>query len=451
MSTEPQQPFDTEQCRPPRFTALIPFFVFMAFYLGLSIWVGDFYKTPMPAAFLVASATAMFLDTKQSLANKLEIYAKGMGEPNIMIMCLIFILSGAFASLAKGMGAVDSAVVIARNLIPTSLMLIGMFIVSCFISLSIGTSCGTIAALAPIALGLAKPLDMSPAIILGAVVGGSMFGDNLSMISDTTIAATRTQGVQMRDKFATNIRIVIPAVVLTLVIYLFSISNDEAAIANIPKITWKDIVAIIPYVLILICALLGMNVMFLLFSGTIISFAIGMFTGALGDFKVAFWNGLDLIGKGTLGMSETLIVAILAGGLLKIIRYNGGIDYLMQIIQKPIKRSKDCEFGIMLLVAVINLFTANNTVAIVIAGPIAKTLSDQYSCSPKRIASILDTTSCAIQGLIPYGAQILIAIGLANTAGIKIAPTELIATLYYPIFLAFTVIFAIAINKTKKK
>ena len=431
------------ECRAPRFRALIPFFVFIVFYLGLSIWARDFYKVPMPTAFLVASAAALMLDHKRPLAEKVEIYARGMGEPNIMIMCLIFILAGAFASTAKGMGAVDGAVAIARAVVPDSLMLLGMFLVASFISLAVGTSCGTIAALTPIAAGLAGGNSLSPALLLGAIVGGAMFGDNLSMISDTTIAATRTQNIAMRDKFRQNILLVLPAVVITSAIYLIcggAAQPTEAAQA----VTWANAFAVLPYLLILVCALLGWNVMLLLFAGTVLAGITGIINGAFD-----FWGMLDLVGKGTLGMSETLIVAILAGGLLQTIRRNGGIGYLMEKIRKHVRSSRGCEFGVLVLVAVINLFTANNTVAIVIAGPIARELSEQYHCSAKRIASILDTGSCVVQGMIPYGAQILIAAGVAQTSNLDVSSLSLVGSLFYPMLLGVCLLGAIAIHREK--
>ncbi|MBP5585419.1 MAG: Na+/H+ antiporter NhaC family protein [Lentisphaeria bacterium] len=431
------------ECRAPRFRALIPFFVFVVFYLGLSIWAHDFYKVPMPTAFLVASAAALMLDHKRPLSEKVDVYARGMGEPNIMIMCLIFILAGAFAATAKGMGAVDGAVAIARAVVPDSLMLLGMFLVASFISLAVGTSCGTIAALTPIAVGLSGGLSISPALLLGAIIGGAMFGDNLSMISDTTIAATRTQNIAMRDKFRQNILLVLPAVAITSVIYLFcggSAQPDETAQA----VTWANAFAVLPYLLILVFALLGWNVMLLLFAGTVMAGITGIINGAFD-----FWGMLDLIGKGTLGMSETLIVAILAGGLLQTIRRNGGIGYLMEKIKKPVRTARGCEFGVLVLVAVINLFTANNTVAIVIAGPIARELSEQYHCSAKRIASILDTGSCVVQGMIPYGAQILIAAGVAQTSNLDVSSLSLVGSLFYPMLLGVCLIAAIAIHREK--
>ncbi len=433
------------ECRAPRFRALIPFFVFIVFYLGLSIWAHDFYKVPMPTAFLVASAAALVLDHKRPLSEKVEIYARGMGEPNIMIMCLIFILAGAFASTAKGMGAVDGAVTIARAVVPDSLMLLGMFLVSSFISLAVGTSCGTIAALTPIAAGLAGGLSISPAVLLGAIVGGAMFGDNLSMISDTTIAATRTQNIPMRDKFRQNILLVLPAFAVTSAIYLFCGGGAAQAGEAAQAVTWSNAFAVLPYILILVFALLGWNVMLLLFAGTVLAGITGIINGAFD-----FLGMLDLIGKGTLGMSETLIVAILAGGLLQTIRRNGGIGYLMEKIKKPVHSARGCEFGVLVLVAVINLFTANNTVAIVIAGPIARELSEQYHCSAKRIASILDTGSCVVQGMIPYGAQILIAAGVAQTSNLDVSSLGLVGSLFYPMLLGVCLIVAIAVHREKK-
>ena len=428
--------------REPHFKALIPFFVFIVFYVGLSLWAKDFYSVPMPVAFLIASASALLLDRYRTLEAKIEIYAKGMGDNNIMIMCLIFILAGAFASVAKAMGAVDATVLIARNLIPGNWLLCGFFLISCFISLAIGTSCGTIAAITPIAAGLVKSLGIQPELMIGAVIGGAMFGDNMSMISDTTIAATRTQGVAMRDKFLMNLKMIFPGAAAAIILYWIR-GRGVAAGGVMENISWKQIISIIPYIAILAGALAGANVMALLFLGTVTAAAIGLCTGSL-----TFWTVLSEAGKGTLGMSETLIVAILAGGLLKVIQYNGGIKYLLQKIEKAVSGQRGCEIGVVCLVGAVNLFTANNTVAIVIAGPIAKLLSDKFHCDPRRIASILDTMSCVVQGIIPYGAQILIATGVARSAGVTVPSLALIFSLYYPLFLAVSLLFSIFIKKT---
>lgn len=418
----------------PNALALLPFLVFAAFYVGLSVWAKDFYRVPMVIAFLVASAVSIALNCRNSLEKRIDTYAFGMGETNIMMMCLIFILAGAFATVAKGSGAVDAAVRIAQSLIPARLMVAGVFLVSCLISLAIGTSCGTIAAVTPIALGFAGPLGLNPALLMGAVIGGSMFGDNLSMISDTTIAATRTQGVRMRDKFLANGVIAAPAALVALFIY--AMSGSSAGTVEAPSVDWlRDLILVSPYVLILVLALLGLNVMALLFAGTVLSAVIG---GCLGKFD--FFGALDLLGKGTLGMSETLIVALLAGGLFRSVQANGGILWLTDRISRFIKGPRTCEFGVFLLVSAINCFTANNTVAIVIAGPIAKECADRFGASPVRIASVLDTASCVVQGLIPYGAQILIAIGVAKGLDMTIESFSLLKCLYYQPLLALAVL-----------
>ena len=429
----------------PRFAALIPFFVFIVFYVGLSVWAQDFYKVPMPTAFAVASAAAFFLNRKIPVEEKVNVYASGMGESNIMLMCLIFILAGAFAAVARAMGAVDAAVLITRSLIPARFLLSGIFVVSALISLAIGTSCGTIAALTPIAAGLITPMGIRPEVMLGAVIGGAMFGDNLSMISDTTIAATRTQGVSMRDKFWINIRWVLPAALLSVIWYWYSGKNAVLENTVNPAATGVMMLAVIPYFLVLLLALFGINVLALLFFGIVLAGLIGMMIDTL-----SFWEVLELCGKGTLGMAETLIVAILAGGLLKVIRYNGGIAWLMQMIERRISGVRGCETGIAFLTMVINLFTANNTVAIVIAGPIARELSVKYRCSPKRVAGILDTASCVVQGLIPYGAQMLIAIGIAASTGVKVSSVGLLGKMIYPALMGIMLIAAILLQRRKK-
>ena len=427
-----------------RFAALIPFFVFVFFYVGLSIWAQDFYKVPMPAAFAVASASAFFLNRKSSVQEKVNVYTSGMGDSNIMLMGLIFILAGAFAAVAKAMGAVDAAVLITRCLIPAKFLLAGIFVISAIISLAIGTSCGTIAALTPIAAGLIAPMGINPELMLGAVIGGAMFGDNLSMISDTTIAATRTQNVPMREKFFANFKMVFPAAFAVIVIYLFS-GNSACDPLLAGSINWKHILLIVPYVLVLALALYGLNVMVLLFFGVLFSSILGI---CVGSFDI--WGALSACGQGTLGMSETLIVAILAGGLLKLIRWNGGITFLMDRIRKAIHTERGCEVGIFLLVSLVNLFTANNTVAIVIAGPIARELSERYHCQGRRIASILDTASCFIQGMIPYGAQMLIAVGIAKTSGIRVSTLDLLGTQYYQYFMLASIVIAFFFRHKKQ-
>ena len=413
--------------RGPRLRALIPFGVFLVFYMGLSIVSGDFYRVPMTVAFLVASASALVLNHKASLKSKIDLFAHGMGDINIMTMCLIFVLAGAFAETARRMGAVDSTIQIALSFISPHLMLCGLFMVACFISLAIGTSVGTIVALTPIALGVTQTLGISGGLCLGAVVGGAMFGDNLSMISDTTIAATRTQGIEMRVKFTANLHVAAPAAIVTVILYIILSHTGEPMAGR--HLTLKMFLDVIPYLCILVLALTGLNVMALLMLGTLLAGVIGIINGSF-----SFWEFLAAAGVGARSMADTLIVAILAGGLLKVIRYNGGIEYLMKKIERLIRGRRSCEFGIALLVGVVNVFTANNTVAIVIAGPIAKDLAKRYEVSPARSASILDTTSCIVQGMIPYGAQILSAVGLAGAAAVS--ASEVMKFLCYPYVLA---------------
>ena len=428
---------DFSQDREPRAKALIPFGVFLVFYLGLSIASGDFYKVPMPVAFLVASATALVLNRKASLKSKIELFAHGMGNVDIMTMCLIFILAGAFASTAKAMGAVDATVNLALTFIPPNLLVGGLFLVACFISLSIGTSVGTVVALAPIAAGVTQNLGIPIGVCLGAVVGGAMFGDNLSMISDTTIAATRTQQVEMNRKFYANIKIEIPAAILTILLYLIFATHAGTA-PQVRPITFIDCCKVAPYLAVLVLALFGVNVMALLMFGSVLAGTVGLLNGSFD-----FFGFLKGAGDGALSMSETLIVALLAGGLLKVIRYNGGIGYLLGLIERHIRGRRGGEFGIALLVSAVNVFTANNTVAIVIAGPIARDISERYGIAPARSASILDTSSCIVQGILPYGAQVLAAVGLAGAA---VSAFDVLAFLWYPYVLAFFLILAIALG-----
>lgn len=429
----------------PRASALIPFGVFLIFYLGISLWAGDFYSVSMPVAFLIAGGAALAMKSPLSFAEKVEHYARGMGESNIMLMCLIFLLAGAFAAVTKAMGAVDAAVLLTRHVMPPEYFLAGMFCIAALISLAIGTSCGTIAALTPVALGLPGAADVPTSLMLGAVAGGAMFGDNLSMISDTTIAATRTQDVAMQDKFKVNFRLVLPCAVLVLLIYLFAGSGaDGTAQPQLPPLLWKHGVLILPYILLLVLALAGWNVMILLGAGTVLAGVIGIFSGTL-----TFRTALDVCGKGVLGMSETLIVALLAGGLLAMIRFHGGVAYLLNAVTRKIRTARGAETGVFFLTGIINLFTANNTVAIVIAGPIARELSTRFRCDPKRIAGILDTASCFVQGVIPYGAQILIAAGLAKTAGQETSTLAVAGAMFYPWLMGAAVLLNIALHPQK--
>lgn len=431
-----------DQWRESSFKALIPFIVFVLFYFGFSIATRDFSKVPMTVAFIISSAVALILNHKEKLNKKIEIFAIGMGNRDIMIMCLVFILAGAFTASAKAVGGVDSAVLLAQHFIPAKFMVSGMFVISALISLAIGTSCGTIAALIPIAVTLVQTFGFSPSVILGATVGGAMFGDNLSLISDTTIASTRTQNVEMRDKMLYSLRIVIVPALLCVILYtlpMFAGSHPESVTA---AINFDDYVKVFPYIFLLVLGIAGINVMFLLVIGTVLNTVIGISYGAFDIF-----GAFTCIGDGTVSMANTLIVAMLAGGLLKMVRYNGGIGFIIKETQQWITSRKLCETGICLLVGIINLFTANNTVAIITAGPIAKELASKYGINPKRTASLLDTTSCFVQGLIPYGAQILIATSLATA--ISASSFTIMKGLFYPLLLGFGIVFSVIFSNSK--
>ena len=425
------------QWRESSFKAIIPFIVFVIFYFGFSLWTKDFTKVPMTVAFIISSATALILNHKEKLSKKIELFALGMGNKDIMIMCLIFILAGAFTATAKAVGGVEAAVMIAQHFIPEQFMVLGLFIISALISLSIGTSCGTIAAIVPIAVSISQTLGFSPAILLGATVGGAMFGDNMSLISDTKIAASRTQNVEMRDEMLYNLKIITIPALLCIIIYSLPIFSASFSVSMETALTLDNFIKVAPYVLLLVLGISGVNVMFLLLFGIILNTIIGMSYGMF-DIFTAF----SYIGEGTTSMANTIVVAMLAGGLLLLVRYNGGITYIIRETERWIKDKKTCEIGICFLVGIINLFTANNTVAIITSGSIARELSEKYGVKPVRAASLLDTTSCFVQGIIPYGAQILIAAALS--ASIGVSAFSILKGLFYPALMLLGLIFSIS-------
>ena len=431
---------ENEQWRESSFKALIPFIVFVFFYFGFSIATRDFSKVPMTVAFIISSAVALILNHKERLNKKIEIFALGMGNKDIMIMCLVFILAGAFTATARAVGGVDSAVLIAQHFIPVHFLVSGLFVIAALISVSIGTSCGTIAALTPIAVTLSQTFGFNPAVVIGATVGGAMFGDNISLISDTTIASTITQNVDMRDKMLYSLRIVIVPALICVVLYMLPMFSSVPAIDINTTVNLDSYIKILPYMFLLIFGIAGVNVMFLLLFGTILNTIIGIHYGVFDIF-----GSFTCIGDGTVSMANTLVVAMLAGGLLRMVRYNGGITYIIKETQHLITNKKLCEFGICILVGIINLFTANNTVAIITAGPIAKELSQTYGVNPKRTASLLDTTSCFVQGLIPYGAQILIATSLSATIGLS--SFSIMKGLFYPLIMGCGLAVSVATAK----
>ena len=430
------------QWRESSFKAIIPFIVFVIFYFGFSLWTRDFSKVPMTVAFIISSATALTLNHKEKLAKKIELFALGMGNKDIMIMCLIFILAGAFTATATAVGGVEAAVAIAEHFIPVRFMILGLFIISALISLSIGTSCGTIAAIIPIAVTISQTFHLNPSFVLGAVVGGAMFGDNMSLISDTKIAASRSQNVRIRDEMFYNLKIITIPAILCIILYSLPVFSTNAVVLSQNIIPFDCYIKVIPYILLLILGISGVNVMFLLLFGIILNTIIGLYYNIFNIF-----DALTFIGDGTIAMATTLIVAMLAGGLLLLVRYNGGITYIINETGRWIKGKKTCEIGICFLVGVINLFTANNTVAIITSGGIAKELSEKYGVNPTRAASLLDTTSCIIQGLIPYGAQILIATSLA--ASITASSYTVMKGMFYPLLMFFGLIFSVVFSKNK--
>ena len=417
--------------------SLTPLLVFILVYLGSSFIAKDFYAISVIVPFLAASLTALLMNKKENIDKKIEVFCSGAGNSNIILMILIFILAGAFAQVAKDMGAVDSTVNLGLSLLPSNLLIPGIFIISCFIALSIGTSMGTIVALVPIAVGLANKINIEVALAVGAIVSGAMFGDNLSIISDTTIAATKTQGCEMKDKFKMNFKIVLPAAILTTIIFMFL--TKDANVGSLEYLKF-DLIKIIPYILVILTALMGVNVLIVLLFGIIASGLIGFIYGSF-DI-IGFFNSIS---SGITGMSELIIISLLISGTIEIIKYNGGIDYILSKGIKRFKTGKGAEYGIATLVSLVDICTANNTVSIVTVGPIAKNISEEFDLEPKRVAGILDMFSCVFQGIIPYGAQLISAAGLA-----LLSPFEIMKFLFYPYLMGISAIIAIEIYWRKK-
>lgn len=420
----------------PGWWALSPLLVFLCLYLVTSLIINDFYKVPITVAFLVSSCYAIAITKGLNLDQRVYQFSVGASNKNIMLMIWIFVLAGAFAQSAKEMGAIDAAVNLTLQILPGNLLLAAVFIAACFISLSIGTSVGTIVALTPVAIGLAEKTGVDLPFMVAIVVGGSFFGDNLSFISDTTIAATRTQECVMTDKFRVNSLIIAPAVVIVLAIYIFQGLSVNAP-ANIQEIEWLKI---LPYLVVLITAVIGMNVMLVLTIGIVLSGIIGILTGSFGFFD---WFGA--MGTGITDMGELIIITLLAGGMLETIRYNGGIDFIIEKLTRHVSGKRGAELSIAALVSIANLCTANNTIAIITTGSISKDIAVKYHLDRRKTASILDTFSCFVQGIIPYGAQLLIAAGLA-----EISPISILPHLYYPFIMGICALLAILFRFPKK-
>ena len=416
--------------------ALSPLLVFIVLYLVTSIVARDFYKVPITVAFMVASIYAVASSGKMPLQKRIESYSRGAASGNLMMMLWIFVLAGAFANAAKEMGCIDATVNLTLHLLPAEMLLAGVFLAACFISLSIGTSVGTIVALVPIAAGLASGTGTSTALMTAIVVGGAFFGDNLSFISDTTIAATQTQGCRLSDKFRVNLFIAAPAALIIFIVYLLMGENIQTP-KQIPDF---ELLKVFPYLIVLAVAVFGMNVMAVLTIGILLTGIIGLIGGS---FDVYGWFGA--MGDGIKGMGELIIITMMAGGLLEIIRMNGGIDYIIKKLTAHVNGRRGAELAIAALVTLTNVCTANNTVAIITVGGIAKQIGDRYGVDNRKCASILDTFSCFTQGIIPYGAQMLIAAGLA-----ELNPIEILPYLYYPLVLGLMALAAIIFRFPKR-
>ena len=416
--------------------ALSPLAVFITLYLVTSIIAGDFYRVPITVGFLTASVYAITI-TRGSLRRRITVFSRGAGSSQMMLMIWIFVLAGAFANSAKVMGSIDATVNLTLSLLPAEMMLAGLFLAACFISLSIGTSVGTIVALTPIAAGVALQTGASTAVLVAAVVGGSFFGDNLSFISDTTIIATQTQGCKLSDKFRVNSFIVLPAAIVVLILYVF-MGQGITSPANIPEVEFSKV---LPYLVVLVTAIFGLHVMVVLTLGIILAGIIGLLTGGFSDVFV--W--MQAMGDGIKGMGELIVITMLAGGLLEVIKHNGGIDFIIERLTRHISGKRGAELSIAALVSIVNLCTANNTVSIITVGGIARQIGRKYQLDPRKCASLLDTFSCTVQGLIPYGAQMLMAAGLA-----AINPIEILPSLYYPVAIGVAALLAIMLRYPRR-
>lgn len=416
--------------------ALSPLAVFLGIYLVSSLIAKDFYKIPIAAAFLIASAYALLISKKAPIEDKIAVFSRGAGHKNVLLMLWIFILAGAFAETARQIGAIDATVAVTLHILPPSMLFVGLFLASCFISMAIGTSVGTIVALVPVAAGIASESGFDTGFVTAIVAGGAFFGDNLSFISDTTIAATKTQGCLMSDKFKVNLKIVAPAALAVAVMYII-IGHGASFSAPADPVNWTRL---IPYVLVIGLAMSGVNVVEVLAIGIGVNAIIGFCQGTL-----TWTTWLGSIGTGIAGMGDLIIVTMLSGGMLEVIRENGGIDYLVRILTKGIRGKRGAEFSIAALVSMANVCTANNTIAILTTGRIAKDITTRFGLDPRKTASILDTFSCMIQGLLPYGAQMLMASGLAGISSLSI-----IKYLFYPYTMGAFAVLAILLRYPRK-
>lgn len=426
--------------------ALSPLFLLIVLIVAFTVYSVDSShqdtSLSLTVAFMISSIYAVAISGGMPVRKRVDTYSKGAGANNLMLMLWIYVLAGSFAASAKAMGAVDATVNLALSILPASMILPGLFLAACFISVSIGTSVGTVVALVPIAAGLAHSMDANVGMMTAIIVGGAYFGDNLSFISDTTVVATQTQNCKMSDKFKVNSMIVVPAAVLVLIAY----SVMGVGLQAPTHINEVEYMKVLPYLTVLVTAIAGMNVMAVLTLGTLLCGAIGIgshLLGASGSYDLFGW--FSAMGNGIIGMGELIIIAMMAGGMLEIIRENDGIDFIINKITAHVNSKRGAELSIAALVSMVNICTANNTVAILTVGNISKKIGDRFGVDNRKAASILDTFSCMVQGLIPYGVQMLLAAGLAN-----LSPMDILPYLYYPLAIGVAALLAILLRYPKR-
>ena len=426
--------------------ALSPLFLLIVLIVAFTVYSVDSShqdtSLSLTVAFMISSIYAVAISGGMPVRKRVDTYSKGAGANNLMLMLWIYVLAGSFAASAKAMGAVDATVNLALSILPASMILPGLFLAACFISVSIGTSVGTVVALVPIAAGLAHSMDANVGMMTAIIVGGAYFGDNLSFIADTTVVATQTQNCKMSDKFKVNSMIVVPAAVLVLIAY----SVMGVGLQAPTHINEVEYMKVLPYLTVLVTAIAGMNVMAVLTLGTLLCGAIGIgshLLGASGSYDLFGW--FSAMGNGIIGMGELIIIAMMAGGMLEIIRENGGIDFIINKITAHVNSKRGAELSIAALVSMVNICTANNTVAILTVGNISKKIGDRFGVDNRKAASILDTFSCMVQGLIPYGVQMLLAAGLAN-----LSPMDILPYLYYPLAIGVAALLAILLRYPKR-
>ena len=428
--------------------ALLPIGVFLVVFIGSGLLFQDFYAMPAVVGFLIALIVAFLQNPKRTFNDKLQDVTRNMGDENVMVMCLVFVLAGGFSGAVQAAGGVESTVNFGLSILPPSVAVVGIFVIGCFISTAMGTSVGTITALVPIAVGISEKTGIPGALCIGAVVSGAMFGDNLSMISDTTIAATRTQGCDMKDKFRENLKIVLPAAIITLILFLVLASGGEYRVeGDLSYDFWK----ILPYLVVLIGALAGINVFIVLVAGIVLSLIVGVASGTIAweqMFTVVF-QGPDGNG-GIKNMYDITVISIVVAGVIGLVKANGGIDYILSSIKRHVHTPRGAQLGIAALSSLVDISTANNTIAIVMAGPIAKDISTEFGITPRRTAALLDIFTSVWQGLIPYGAQLLYACAGAAAMGLTLNPVELLPYLFYPVLMGIGALLFILLFDRKK-